>query len=128
MTTPNTPSALAAALTAPYKRRERAALAPTFVLLAVVLVGLQALVFALTAGLEVSDGDPGTALALALGAVGAALVAFGLRRRYRVAYVMAVAYAVVSVTLAAVFDHRPAVAALVLLLLLGRSSGQFFRR
>ena len=127
MTTQNNQSALAAALTAPYKRRERR---PTYVLLAAAIVGLQAMAFALSALMHASESDPGTALALGPGAVGAALIAFGLLRGNRVAYIMTVAYGLVAATLIAVLDHRPSVPTLALLILLGTTSARnhFFHR
>ncbi|EXG80668.1 hypothetical protein [Cryptosporangium arvum] len=121
----NDQSALAAALM--YKRRDHK---PTYVLWAAALVGLQAMVFALSALLHVTERDSATAATLGLGVVGAALIAAGLLRGNRVAYVMAAAYALVGAVLAAVFDHRPSVAAIAVLILLGTTGSReyFFRR
>ncbi|GAA3397587.1 hypothetical protein [Cryptosporangium minutisporangium] len=124
-------SALAVALTAPYRRptrtdrlRERltrlrrSTATPRRVVLAALLVTLQATVFLLGAVRHAAERDPGTAIALGIGLAGAALVAYGLSRGNRVAYVMTLSYATVTVLLSAVDAHRPALGALLLLGLL----------
>jgi len=140
MTTQIPPSALAAALTETYWQRRRGARARAFaarlrdvasaarrVLAAALLVGVQATLFLLAAVRYAVGGDRATAVLLAAGCVGTALVAAGLVRRSRVAYVMTLSYAAVGVVLTAAGEHRPAIGALVVLALLA-DPRYFFRR
>ncbi|SHN42775.1 hypothetical protein [Cryptosporangium aurantiacum] len=131
MTTDQQPSALAAALTAPYRRTERTSrirrlaawirtseARPRRVVVAAILVGLQATVFLLSALRHASEQDFGTAAALGVGFVVAALVAYGLSRGNSFAFVMTLGYTSVDVLLTAIDGWGLALGSLVLLILL----------
>ena len=138
MTTQIPPSALAAALTETYWRRQRRGdrvrmflrgllTGSRRVLAAALVVSLQATLFLMSAVRHAGEGDLATAILLGVGFAGAALVAVGLYLGNRVAYVMTLAYTGVNALLMAVGEHRPAIGALVLLALLV-NTGYFFRR